>query len=110
MLKIGANVRFSFAKRTSRVYYNVRKMACFAGFLMGRKVAGKMLTRAHGMINFTGTSARLGGSESYSAFSGAEHALRALAQSMARELGTKNIHLTHTLIDGAIGSRLICEE
>jgi short-subunit dehydrogenase len=109
VFNIGANVRFSITKTTSRVYRKVWEMACFAGFLMGREVAGKMLTRGRGTIIFTGASASLRGRESYSAFSGAKHALRALAQSMARELGPKNIHVAHTVIDGAIDSNFIRE-
>jgi short-subunit dehydrogenase len=109
VFNIGANVRFSITETTSRAYRKVWEMACFAGFLMGREVAGKMLTRGRGTIIFTGASASLRGRESYSAFSGAKHALRALAQSMARELGPKNIHVAHTVIDGAIDSNFIRE-
>jgi len=76
---------------------------------MGREVAGKMLTRGHGTIIFTGASASMRGRDGFSAFSGAKHALRALAQSMARELGPKNIHVAHTVIDGAIDSNFIRE-
>jgi NAD(P)-dependent dehydrogenase (short-subunit alcohol dehydrogenase family) len=109
IFNIGANVRFSITETTSRVYRKVWEMACFAGFLMGREVAGKMLTRGHGTIIFTGASASMRGSDGYCAFAGAKHALRALAQSMARELGPKNIHVAHTLIDGAIDSNFIRE-
>ncbi len=109
VFNIGANVRFSITDTTSRVYRKVWEMACFAGFLMGREVAARMLTRGHGTILFTGASASLRGRESFSAFSGAKHALRALAQSMARELGPKNIHVAHTVIDGAIDSNFIRE-
>ncbi|WP_083100414.1 SDR family oxidoreductase [Pseudophaeobacter leonis] len=109
VFNIGANVRFSITETTSRVYRKVWEMACFAGFLMGREVAARMLTRGHGTILFTGASASLRGRESFSAFSGAKHALRALAQSMARELGPKNIHVAHTVIDGAIDSNFIRE-
>jgi NAD(P)-dependent dehydrogenase (short-subunit alcohol dehydrogenase family) len=109
VFNIGANVRFSITETTSRVYRKVWEMACFAGFLMGREVAGKMLTRGHGTIIFTGASASIRGRDGFSAFSGAKHALRALAQSMARELGPKNIHVAHTVIDGAIDSNFIRE-
>jgi NAD(P)-dependent dehydrogenase (short-subunit alcohol dehydrogenase family) len=109
IFNIGANVRFSITETTSRVYRKVWEMACFAGFLMGREVAGKMLTRGHGTIIFTGASASMRGSDGYCAFAGAKHALRALAQSMARELGPKNIHVAHTVIDGAIDSNFIRE-
>ena len=84
-------------------------MACFSGFLMGREVAKKMLTRGHGTIIFTGATASTRGRENLAAFAGAKAALRALAQSMARELGPKNIHVAHTIIDGAIDSNFIRE-
>lgn len=107
VFNIGANVRFSVTETTSRVYRKVWEMACFSGFLLGREVAKRMLPRGRGTIIFTGASASLRGREGYSAFSGAKHALRALAQSMARELGPKNIHVAHTVIDGAIDSNFI---
>ncbi len=109
IFNIGANVRFSITQTTARVYRKVWEMATFAGFLMGREVAGKMLERKRGTIIFTGASASIRGREGFSAFSGAKHALRALAQSMARELGPKNIHVAHTMIDGAIDSNFIRE-
>ena len=76
---------------------------------MGREVAKKMLTRGRGTIIFTGATASTRGRENLAAFAGAKHALRALAQSMARELGPNNIHVAHTIIDGAIDSNFIRE-
>ncbi len=46
-------------------------------------------------------------SANFAAFAGAKHALRALAQSMARELGPKGIHVAHVVIDGAIDTEFI---
>lgn len=109
VFNIGANVRFEIAKTTARVYRKVWEMACFAGFLMGREAAIRMEARGRGTIIFTGATASMRGSAGFSAFAGAKHALRALAQSMARELGPKNIHVAHTLIDGAIDSNFIRE-
>ena len=109
VFNIGANVRFSVTETTARVYRKVWEMACFAGFLMGREVAARMLPRARGTIIFTGATASFRGGAGDSAFAGAKHALRALAQSMARELGPKNIHVAHTIIDGAIDSNFIRE-
>jgi NAD(P)-dependent dehydrogenase (short-subunit alcohol dehydrogenase family) len=76
---------------------------------MGREAAERMLTRGRGTIIFTGATASVRGGIGYSAFAGAKHGLRALAQSMARELGPKNIHVAHTIIDGAIDSNFIRE-
>lgn len=110
VFNIGANVQFPIADTTARVYRKVWEMACFAGFLMGREVAKRMMERERGTIIFTGATASFRGRERLSAFAGAKHALRALAQSMARELGPKNIHVAHTIIDGAIDSNFIREQ
>jgi len=104
---IGANVRFPIRETTSRVYFKVWEMACFGGFLMGREVAKAMVPRGRGTILFTGATASVRGSAGFAAFSGAKHALRALAQSMARELGPQGIHVAHVIIDGAIDTEFI---
>ena len=109
VFNIGANVQFPITEMTSRVYRKVWEMACFAGFLMGREVARRMVERGSGTIIFTGATASTRGRPGLAAFAGAKHALRALAQSMARELGPKNIHVAHTIIDGAIDSKFIRE-
>jgi NAD(P)-dependent dehydrogenase (short-subunit alcohol dehydrogenase family) len=109
VFNIGANVRFDTVETTSRVYFKVWEMACFAGFLTGREAARKMIPRGRGTILFTGASASLRGRAGFSAFSGAKHALRALAQSMAKELGPKGIHVAHVVIDGAIDTEFIRE-
>ena len=84
-------------------------MACFAGFLTGREAARAMAPRKRGTIIFTGASASLRGRSGFSAFSGAKHALRALAQSMAKELGPEGVHVAHVVIDGAIDTPWIRE-
>jgi NAD(P)-dependent dehydrogenase (short-subunit alcohol dehydrogenase family) len=109
VFNIGANVRFPITQTTSRVYRKVWEMACFSGFLMGREVARHMLTRERGTVIFTGATASLRGSSGFAAFAGAKFALRALSQSMARELGPRNIHVVHPVIDGAIDSTFIRE-
>ena len=107
VFNVGANVRFDVTETTSRVYFKVWEMACFGGFLMGREVARRMLPRGRGTIIFTGATASLRGRAGFSAFAGAKHALRALAQSMARELGPRGIHVAHPIIDGAIDTDFI---
>jgi NAD(P)-dependent dehydrogenase (short-subunit alcohol dehydrogenase family) len=107
VFNIGANVRFGITETTARVYFKVWEMACFGGFLMGREVAKRMLERERGTIIFTGATASLRGREGFAAFAGAKHALRALAQSMARELWPKGIHVAHPVIDGAIDTEFI---
>jgi NAD(P)-dependent dehydrogenase (short-subunit alcohol dehydrogenase family) len=107
IFNIGANVNFPIVETTARVYTKVWEMAAFAGFLMGREAARCMTQRGKGTIIFTGATASVRGSTGFAAFAGAKHALRALAQSMARELGPKGIHVAHTIIDGAIDTAFI---
>lgn len=106
---IGGNVRFPIAETTARVYFKVWEMCAFGGFLMGREVARRMEPRGCGSILFTGATASLRGGDGYAAFAGGKHAVRALAQSMARELGPKGIHVAHVVIDGAIDTQFIAE-
>lgn len=109
VFNIGANVRFGITETTSRVYQKVWEMAAFSGFLAGREAARVMRPRGRGTILFTGATAGVRGRDGFSAFAGAKHALRALAQSMARELGPQGIHVAHVVIDGAIDSQFIRE-
>ncbi len=85
VFNIGANVRFNVTDTTERVYRKVWEMGALAGFLVGREAARAMLPRGRGTIIFTGATASLRGGAGFAAFAGAKHALRALAQSMARE-------------------------
>lgn len=109
VFNIGANVPSSILEETARKYFKIWEMACFSAFLSGREVARRMVERERGTIIFTGATASLRGSANFAAFSGAKHALRALAQSMARELQPKNIHVAHVVIDGAIDTDFIRE-
>ena len=109
VFNIGANVNFSIVETTARVYTKVWEMAALAGFLTGREAAKHMLPRGRGTILFTGATASLRGGKGFSAFAGAKFALRALAQSMARELGPQGIHVAHPIIDGAIDTAWIAE-
>ncbi|MEM8617958.1 MAG: SDR family oxidoreductase [Pseudomonadota bacterium] len=109
VFNIGANVYFPITETTARVYRKVWEMAAFAGFLAGREAAKVMIPRGAGTILFTGATASMRGAAGFSAFSGAKFALRALAQSMARELGPRGIHVAHAIIDGAIDTAWIKE-
>jgi NAD(P)-dependent dehydrogenase (short-subunit alcohol dehydrogenase family) len=109
VFNIGANVNFSIRETTARVYRKVWEMACFAGFLTGREAARVMVPRQRGTIVFTGATASIRGRSGYAAFSSAKHALRALAQSMAKELGQEGVHVAHVVIDGAIDTPWIRE-
>ncbi|RYF18434.1 MAG: SDR family oxidoreductase [Comamonadaceae bacterium] len=107
VFNIGANAPSSILEETARKYFKIWEMACFAGFLNGRKAARCMAPRGRGTILFTGATASLRGSANFAAFAGAKAALRALAQSMARELGPRGIHVAHVVIDGAIDTEFI---
>lgn len=107
VFNIGANVPCSILEETARKYFKIWEMACFSAFLAGREVAKRMVARGRGTIIFTGATAGLRGSANFAAFAGAKHALRALAQSMARELGPRNIHVAHVVVDGAIDTEFI---
>jgi NAD(P)-dependent dehydrogenase (short-subunit alcohol dehydrogenase family) len=107
VFNVGGNVRFPIRETTARVYTKVWEMGALAGFLVGREVAKVMVPRKRGTILFTGATASLRGGKGFAAFAGAKHALRALAQSMARELGPEGIHVAHVVIDGAIDTPFI---
>jgi NAD(P)-dependent dehydrogenase (short-subunit alcohol dehydrogenase family) len=109
VFNIGANVRFAVTEMTERVYRKVWEMGALAGFLVGREAARTMLPRKQGTIIFTGATASLRGGAGFAAFAGAKHALRALAQSMARELGPQGLHVAHVVIDGAIDTEFIAQ-
>jgi len=104
---VGGNVRFPIRDTTARVYTKVWEMAALAGFLVGREVAKVMVPRRRGTILYTGATASLRGGKGFAAFAGAKHALRALAQSMARELGPEGVHVAHVVVDGAIDTPFI---
>jgi short-subunit dehydrogenase len=127
VFNIGANSPSSILTETARRYTKMWEMACLAGFLTGREVAKRMVARADvpqgnalgvpqgnalgvphkGTIIFTGATASLRGSAGFAGFSGGKMALRALAQSMARELGPMGVHVAHPIIDGAIDTEFI---
>jgi len=109
VFNIGANVPCSILDETARKYFKIWEMACFSGFLTGQAVARRMVTRGRGTILFTGATAGLRGAANFAAFAGAKHGIRALAQSMARELGPRNIHVAHVVVDGAIDTAFIRE-
>ena len=107
IFNVGGNVRFPVRDTTMRVYTKVWEMCALAGFLNGREAATRMVPRQRGTILFTGATASVRGGAGYAAFAGGKHALRALAQSMAREPGPEGIHVAHVVIDGAIDTDFI---
>ena len=109
VFNVGANVPMSLLQTSSQKFIKMWEMACFGGFLTGREAARKMLPRKRGTILFTGATASTRGGANFAAFASAKHGLRALAQSMARELGPQNIHVAHVIIDAAVDTPWIRE-
>lgn len=102
VFNVGGNVRLPILDTTAQKYFKVWEMCAMAGFLAGREAARVMLPRGRGTVLFTGATASLRGGASFAAFAGGKAALRALAQSMARELGPQGLHVAHVVIDGLI--------
>ena len=109
IFNVGANVNFPLLETTERVFRKVWEMACWAGFLAGRESARLMVPRDKGNIFFTGATASLRGGSGYAAFASAKFGLRGVAQAMARELGPKNIHVAHLIIDAGVDTAWVRE-
>lgn len=107
VFNIGANVPSSILEETARKYRKIWELCALAGFNTGQNAARVMVPRGRGTILFTGATASVRGGAGFAAFAGGKHALRALAQSMARELGPQGIHVAHAIIDGAIDTAFI---
>jgi NAD(P)-dependent dehydrogenase (short-subunit alcohol dehydrogenase family) len=109
VFNIGANVNFPILDTTERVFRKVWELACYAGFLSGREAARMMVPHGSGSIFFTGATASIRGGKGYAAFSSAKFGLRAVAQSMARELGPQGIHVAHLVIDAGVDTAWVRE-
>src|SRR5215217_8519201 len=109
VFNVGANVNFPVLDTTERVFRKVWEMACYSGFLAGREAARLMLPRGRGCIFFTGATASLRGGPGFAAFASAKFGLRAVAQATARELGPKNIHVAHLVIDSGVDTAWVRE-
>jgi NAD(P)-dependent dehydrogenase (short-subunit alcohol dehydrogenase family) len=109
IFNVGANVNYPLLETTERVFRKVWEMACYSGFLAGREAARLMLPHGRGSIFFTGATASVRGGVGYAAFASAKFGLRAVAQSAARELGPKNIHVAHLIIDAGVDTAWVRE-
>lgn len=103
----GANFRASILDTPADMFEKVWRLGCYAGFLFGREAARRMTPRGKGTILFTGATASIRGASHFAAFAAAKNGLRAVAQSMARELGAKGIHVAHVVIDGMIDTAAV---
>jgi NAD(P)-dependent dehydrogenase (short-subunit alcohol dehydrogenase family) len=109
IFNVGANVQFPILETTERVFRKVWEMACYSGFLAGREAARLMLPRKNGSIFFTGATASIRGGNGFAAFASAKFGLRAVAQSLARELGPQHIHVAHLIIDSGVDTEFVRE-
>jgi len=109
VFNVGGNVRFPIHETTDRVFRKVWEMACFAGFLSGREATRRMLAHGRGSMFFTGATASMRGASGFAAFAAAKAGLRALSQSMARELSPQNIHVAHLVIDAGVDTAFVRE-
>ncbi|MGY4623372.1 SDR family NAD(P)-dependent oxidoreductase [Bradyrhizobium sp. USDA 4486] len=107
LFNAGSNVNKALTETTEKLFFKAWELACYAGFLVGREAARVMVPRNRGTILFTGATASVRGGKGFSAFSSAKFGLRAVAQAMARELGPKNIHVVHLIIDAGVDSEAI---
>src|SRR5438045_2402884 len=102
LFNAGANVKSPLIETSGRLFFKAWELACYGGFLTGREAARYMVPGGRGTILFTGATASVRGGSGFAAFAAAKFGLRAVAQSMARELAPENIHVAHLIIDGAI--------
>jgi NAD(P)-dependent dehydrogenase (short-subunit alcohol dehydrogenase family) len=87
---------------SSEQFEEMWRATSFGGFIVGREAARRMVPHGEGTILFTGATAAVKASANFVAFAAGKHGLRAVAQSMAKELGPEGIHVAHLIIDGII--------
>jgi NAD(P)-dependent dehydrogenase (short-subunit alcohol dehydrogenase family) len=100
-------VQAPFAETSLEDFERSWRQSCASGFLVAREAARRMLPRGHGTVIFTGASGSIRGEPGFAAFAAAKGGLRFMAQSMARELGPKGIHVATVLLNGAIDSKMM---
>jgi NAD(P)-dependent dehydrogenase (short-subunit alcohol dehydrogenase family) len=100
-----ARVRGPFVEIEAAQVSKALQVSAFGGFLVGQEAAKRMLKSGSGSILFTGASASVKGYPQSASFAMGKFALRGLAQSMARELAPKGIHVAHFVIDGGIAQQ-----
>ena len=102
IFNVGTWDRAGILEISEELFVEAWRTGCLGGFLVGRAAAKAMLGRGRGTILFTGATGSLRGGAGFAAFAVPKFGLRALAQSMARELGPKGLHVAHVIIDGMI--------
>ncbi|HVO14225.1 MAG TPA: SDR family NAD(P)-dependent oxidoreductase [Alphaproteobacteria bacterium] len=104
VFNIGTWDRGGVLELSEDLFVRAWRIGCLAGFLVGQAAARAMLPRGSGTIIFSGATGSIRGGAGFAAFAVPKFGLRALAQSMARELGPKGLHVAHVLIDGMIAA------
>lgn len=103
----GNNARLDFTELSASQFEDFWRVGCYAGFLVGREAARRLLPLARGTIIFTGASGSLRGKPGFAHFAAAKAGLRMISQSMAREYGPQGLHVAHVIVDGGVfGDRL----
>ena len=97
------NMPFDFHELSAARFEETWRQNCFAGFLVGREAARRMVPLGRGTVIFTGASGSMRGKPRFAQFAAAKSGLRMVAQSMAREFGPQGIHVAHIVIDGGVG-------
>lgn len=105
----GAQHRQDPLEVESAMFEKVWRLGCHAGFMVGQAAARLMVGQGHGTIIFTGATASVRGGADFVAFAAAKAGLRSVAQSMARALGPRGVHVCHVVIDGVIDMPAIHE-
>lgn len=97
------NIPFDFRELGAEQFEETWRQNCFAGFLVGREAARRLVPLGRGTVIFTGASGSMRGRPRFAQFAAAKSGLRMVAQSMAREFGPEGLHVAHVVIDGAVG-------
>lgn len=105
----GAQHRQPFLEIEPAMFEKVWRLGCYAGFAVGRAAARQMVEHGKGTIIFTGATSAIRGGAEFTAFAAAKAGLRSVAQSMARSLGPRGIHVCHVIVDGVIDMPAIHE-
>jgi NAD(P)-dependent dehydrogenase (short-subunit alcohol dehydrogenase family) len=102
VFNVGTWDRAGILDISDELFEQAWRTGCFGGFLVGRAAAAAMVPLGRGTIIFSGATGSIRGGAGFGAFAVPKFGLRALAQSMARELGPKGIHVAHVILDGMI--------
>ncbi|HCE5827421.1 TPA: SDR family NAD(P)-dependent oxidoreductase [Pseudomonas aeruginosa] len=103
----GNNAHIDFTQLSAQQFEDFWRVGCYAGFLVGREAARRLVPLGRGTVIFTGASGSLRGKPGFAHFSAAKAGLRMISQSMAREYGSRGLHVAHVIVDGGVlGDRL----